>query len=262
MTINDILDRKSKKQKLSMMTCYDYTSAMILNSSPIDLILVGDSLAMTMHGHSSTLPATVDLMVLHSSAVVRGAPSKFVVADLPFLSFRSSLEKNIEAVRLLMSTGAHAVKLEGAQGNLELVRHLVQSGVPVMGHLGLTPQSIHQLGGFKVQAREQKAQEQLLEDACALQKAGAFAIVLECVPSDIAKKVTSSLDIPTIGIGAGPDVDGQVLVWQDMLGMNPGFKPKFLRQYMNAHELFQLALKKYHQDVQSGEFPSKEESYT
>jgi 3-methyl-2-oxobutanoate hydroxymethyltransferase len=262
MTLHEILQKKSKKQKLSMVTCYDYTSAAIVNQSPIDLILVGDSLAMTMHGHNSTLPATTTLMALHTAAVVKGAPTKFIVADLPFLSFRSSLEKNIEAVRELMSTGAHAVKLEGAQGNLELVKHLVQSGVPVMGHLGLTPQSIHQLGGFKVQAREEKAQAQLLEDALALEKAGAFAIVLECVPSEIAAKVTASLEIPTIGIGAGPQVDGQVLVWQDLLGMNPGFKPKFLRQYLNAHELFQSALKKYHQDVQSGEFPSAEESYS
>lgn len=262
MNIQHFLNKKTQGQKISMITCYDYTSAQIVSASPVDMILVGDSLAMTMHGHNSTLPATVEMMAYHTASVVKGCGDKFVVADLPFLSFRKGLTECMEAVRVLMSAGAHAIKLEGAQGNLELVKHIVQSGVPVMGHLGLTPQSIHQLGGFKVQAREQAAQEQLLQDSIDLQNHGAFSIVLECVPKSIAKTITEKLHIPTIGIGAGPEVDGQVLVWQDMLGMNPKFQPKFLRRYLNSYELIGNALKKYHEDVVSGEFPNNEESYS
>lgn len=261
MNILEIIERKGKT-KLSMVTCYDYTSGVIAASSPVDMLLVGDSLAMTMHGETTTLPATIEMMALHTRAVAKAAPKKLIVGDLPFLSYRSSLSENIENVRKLMVAGAHAVKLEGANGNLELVRHLVDSGVPVMGHLGLTPQSIHQLGGFKVQGRNEAAQKQILKNAKELEQAGCFAVVLECVPSELAKTITNELSIPTIGIGAGPDVDGQVLVWQDMLGMNPNFKPKFLRQYLNGYELIGDALKKYHEDVVAGKFPSPEESYS
>lgn len=261
MNILEIIERKGKT-KISMVTCYDFTSAVIAASSPVDMLLVGDSLAMTMHGETTTLPATIEMMALHTRAVAKAAPKKLIVGDLPFMSYRSSLSENVENVRKLMVAGAHAVKLEGASGNLELVRHLVDSGVPVMGHLGLTPQSIHQLGGFKVQGRNETAQKQILKNAKELEQAGCFSVVLECVPSELAKTITHELSIPTIGIGAGPDVDGQVLVWQDMLGMNPNFKPKFLRTYLNGHQLIGDALKKYHEDVVAGKFPSPEESYS
>lgn len=261
MNILEIIERKGKT-KLSMVTCYDYTSGVIAANSPVDMLLVGDSLAMTMHGEATTLPATIEMMALHTRAVAKAAPKKLIVGDLPFMSYRSSLSENVENVRKLMVAGAHAVKLEGANGNLELVKHLVDSGVPVMGHLGLTPQSIHQLGGFKVQGRNENAQKQILKNAKELEQAGCFSVVLECVPSELAKTITNELSIPTIGIGAGPDVDGQVLVWQDMLGMNPHFKPKFLRTYLNGYEVIGDALKKYHDDVVAGKFPSPEESYS
>lgn len=261
MNILEIIERKGKT-KLSMVTCYDYTSGVIAANSPVDMLLVGDSLAMTMHGEATTLPATIEMMALHTRAVAKAAPKKLILGDLPFMSYRSSLSENVENVRKLMVAGAHAVKLEGANGNLELVRHLVDSGVPVMGHLGLTPQSIHQLGGFKVQGRNENAQKQILKNAKELEQAGCFSVVLECVPSELAKTITNELSIPTIGIGAGPDVDGQVLVWQDMLGMNPHFKPKFLRTYLNGYEVIGDALKKYHDDVVAGRFPNQEESYS
>lgn len=261
MNILEIIEKKGKA-KISMVTCYDYTSARIAANSPIDMLLVGDSLVMTMHGETTTLPATVDLMALHTRAVVKAAPKKFVVGDLPFMSFRSSLSENVENVRKLMAAGCQAVKLEGAKGNLELIRHLVDSGVPVMGHLGLTPQSINQLGGFKVQGRNETAKKEILKQAKELEAAGCFSLVLECVPSDLAKVITAEISIPTIGIGAGPDVDGQVLVWQDMLGMNPDFKPKFLRKYLNGADLIGKALENYHDDVVNGKFPSPEESYS
>src|SRR5262249_33605137 len=214
-----------------MITCYDYSSARAVAESTIDCILVGDSLAMTMHGYATTLSATTEMMALHTAAVAKGAPSKFIVADLPFLSYRKGLTEAMDSVHELMKAGAHAVKLEGVRGHADIVRHIVDSGVPVMGHLGLTPQSVHALGGMKVQARTNAAVKLLLSQARELEDAGCFAIVLECVPTEVARKVTELLKIPTIGIGAGPHVNGQVLVYQDMIGLNPGFKPKFLRVY-------------------------------
>ena len=181
---------------------------------------------------------------------------------MPFLSYRKSLDANMESVESLMKAGSHALKLEGAEGNLKLIEHVVQSGVPVMGHLGLTPQSVNTLGGFKVQGREKKSQEKILQDALALQDAGCFSVVLECVPSALAKVIAQELHIPVIGIGAGPDVDGQVLVLQDMLGLNQNFKPSFLRHYLNGAELVQNALNHFHQDVVEGKFPSEKESYS
>lgn len=261
MTIHDFENKKKKGEKISMVTCYDYSFARILADSQIDCLLVGDSLAMTMHGHPTTLKATTNLMALHTEAVVRGASNKFIIGDMPFLSFRKDLSHNVEAAGKLMWAGAQAIKLEGAKGNLELVRHLVDSGIPVMGHLGLTPQSIHQLGGFKVQGKEQKAQEQIQLDALALEKAGCFSLVLECVPKGLATEISSSLHIPTIGIGAGVGCDGQVLVLQDMLGMNKEFHPKFLRTYMNGFENIKQAFNQFHQDVVLEKFPSDKESY-
>jgi 3-methyl-2-oxobutanoate hydroxymethyltransferase len=261
-SVLDFQDKKNARQKISMLTCYDYTFAKIAAASDIDCLLVGDSLAMTMHGHKTTLDVSVALMALHTKAVLAGSGDKFVVSDLPFLSYRKDLTANISAAEEVMKAGAHAIKLEGADGNLELIRHLVDSGVPVMGHLGLTPQSIHQLGGFKVQGRTEQAQQKIKDQASKLQEAGCFSIVLECVPALLAKNITTALEIPTIGIGAGPDCDGQVLVLQDMLGLNPGFKPKFLKTYFQGFETVQNVFNQYHQEVTQGVFPSEKESYT
>lgn len=262
MNILEFQDRKLKGQKISMVTCYDYSFARILNQSDVDSLLVGDSLAMVMHGFPTTLSASTEMMALHTAAVVRGAPRKLVIADLPFLAYRKSLSDNMSCVEQIMKAGAQAVKLEGAPGNLELIRHCVDSGVPVMGHLGLTPQSIHQLGGFKVQGRSEKAHQLLLQHARQMQEAGCFSVVLECVPASLAQEITKALEIPTIGIGAGVECDGQVLVLQDMLGMNPDFTPKFLRKYFDGFEQLRGAFNEYHAEVTRREFPSEKESYT
>ena len=261
MNVLDFKNKKTQREKISVVTCYDYTSARILNSTRIDAILVGDSFAMTMYGERSTLPATIEVMAQHTTAVVRGAPDKFIIGDLPFLSYRSSLSENMNAVAALMRTGAHAVKLEGVDGNEEFIRHLVGSGVPVMGHLGLTPQSVNQLGGFRVQGRDRNQAELITSAAQKLEAAGCFSVVLECVPSALGRTISESLSIPTIGIGAGPDTDGQVLVWQDLLGMNKDFKPKFVRQYLNAGEQIESALNQFADDVIAKKFPEARESY-
>jgi 3-methyl-2-oxobutanoate hydroxymethyltransferase len=262
MNVLDFQKMRDEGRKISMVTCYDYSSAKAVAESSIDCILVGDSVAMTMHGFSNTLSATTPMMVFHTAAVARGAPSKFIVADLPFLSYRKGLKEAMDSVHDLMSAGAHAVKLEGVRGHAAIVRHIVDSGVPVMGHLGLTPQSVHGLGGMKIQARTNAAVKILASEARELEDAGCFALVLECVPAEAARQVTNQLKIPTIGIGAGPDVSGQVLVYQDMIGLNPGFKPKFLRTYANAFDIIQAALNAYDHDVKSGSFPSDGESYS
>ena len=261
MNITDFQKMKDEGRKISMITCYDYSSARAVADSNIDCILVGDSLAMTMHGYSNTLSATIAMMALHTAAVAKGAPGKFIIGDLPFLSYRKGLKDAMDAVHELMSAGANAVKLEGVRGHAEIVRHIVDSGVPVMGHLGLTPQSVHGLGGMKVQGRTNAAVKVLAAEARELEDAGCFAIVLECVPTQVARRVTDLLTVPTIGIGAGTHVSGQVLVYQDMLGLNPGFKPKFLRVYANTFEVIRTALNAYDDDVKSGAFPSESESY-
>jgi len=261
MTVLDFQAKKQKGQKISMITCYDYTFAKILNETDIDVLLVGDSLAMVMHGYPTTLNASTEMMALHTAAVVKGASKKFVIGDLPFMGYRKSLSENMTCIEQIMKAGAQAVKLEGAAGNLETVRHAVDSGVPVMGHLGLTPQSIHQLGGFKVQGRDEKAHKAIMQQALQLQEAGCFSVVLECVPADLAKEITTELEIPTIGIGGGVNCDGQVLVLQDMLGMNQDFTPKFLRKYFNGAEELKKAFNKYHSDVIHKEFPNEKESY-
>jgi 3-methyl-2-oxobutanoate hydroxymethyltransferase len=244
-----------------MVTCYDAWSAALIAQSSIDCILVGDSLAMVVYGHDTTLPADVATMAAHVAAVRRGAPDAFIIGDMPFLSFRRGLAAGIDAAGELMRAGAQAVKLEGAAGNLELIRHLVESGVPVMGHLGLTPQSVHQLGGFKVQARSAEAAARLLEQAHELEGAGCFSVVLEAVPSEVASEVTAAVGIPTIGIGAGGGVDGQVLVLQDLLGVNTAFRPRFVRTWMDGATLIRDALDAYHSDVVRGDFPNGGESY-
>ncbi len=261
MNILELKTLKERKRRLAMVTCYDYWSARILAETAVDLILVGDSGAMVMHGFDDTIPATVEMMCTHVAAVRRGAPKKLIVADLPFMAFRSDLATNIAGVRQLMQAGAHAVKLEGFEGNAEFITHLVNSGVPVMGHLGLTPQSVNVLGGFRVQGRGDEPARRILAQARGLEDAGCFSLVLECVPGDLAAEITSTLKISTIGIGAGAGCDGQVLVLHDLLGFNQGFKPKFLRQYLNGAELIKSAVENYCADVIAGTFPSDSETY-
>jgi 3-methyl-2-oxobutanoate hydroxymethyltransferase len=261
MNVLDFPKRKDLGEKISMVTCYDFWSAQILDQSDVDCLLVGDSLAMVMHGFDSTVHADVELMALHIRAVARGAPNKFIVGDMPFLATRKGLPATMDAVQSLMQAGASAVKIEGEAGQRELIAHVVESGVPVMGHLGLTPQSVHGLGGHKVQGRSESAEAQLLASARGLADAGCFAVVLECIPANLAARITRDIGVPTIGIGAGPETDGQVLVLQDMLGMNPQFKPKFLRQYACGHRVVQDAVNRFHAETQHGCFPSRSESY-
>lgn len=261
MNVLNFPERKQNHERVVMVTCYDYTMASIVADSDVDLILVGDSAAMVMHGEDSTLPIDVDTMAMHVRAVKQGAPDKFIVADLPFLSYRKGLEPGMAAVETLMKAGASAVKLEGIRGHEDLVRHIVGSGVPVMGHLGLTPQSVNQLGGFRVQGRKADDRARLLDDARACQEAGCFSLVLECVPESLAAEVTAALDIVTIGIGAGKDTDGQVLVLQDLLGLSSNFRPKFVRRYLDGRGLILEALDRYSQDVRDADFPAPEERY-
>ena len=261
MNILDFGKRKCAGEKISMVTCYDFWSAQVLNETDVDTLLVGDSLAMVMHGFDSRVHATVELMALHTQAVRRGAPNKFVVGDMPFLSVRKGLGPAMDAVGQLMQAGSNAVKIEGAAGQLDIMAHVVESGVPVMGHLGLTPQSVEAFGGHKVQGRSEGQASEILDAAKRLEDAGCFALVLECVPNALGKMITEQLSIPTIGIGAGPSTDGQVLVLQDMLGMNPTFKPKFLRHYADGRGTVTDAINSFHADTQSGTFPALEESY-
>ncbi len=260
-SILDFQTKKKQGKKISMITCYDYTSARIADQTAVDALLVGDSLAMTILGHNSTVPATLEAMALFTAAVSRGAPKKFIVGDMPFLSYRRALEDNITAVQAIMRAGAHAIKMEGLSGNADLIRHLVQSGVPVMGHIGLTPQFVNQMGGYHVQGKTSEDAARLMQEARALQDAGCFSIVLECVPAKLADDMTRTLDIPTIGIGAGAGTDGQVLVWQDMLGLNTEFKPKFVRAFMDGAALTAAAINDYVSAVEKGEFPGHENSY-
>ena len=260
-SVLDFARRKKAREKISMVTCYDFWSARILNESAVDTLLVGDSLAMVMHGFDSTVHATVDMMATHIAAVRRGAPNKFVIGDMPFLSVRRGLSEAIDAVGALMQAGGNCVKIEGADGQLDLMAHIVESGVPVMGHLGLTPQSVEAFGGHKVQGRNEGAAAEISRQALALQEAGCFALVLECVPAMLGQAITEQLDIPTIGIGAGPATDGQVLVLHDMLGMDDTFQPKFLRHYMGGKQAITAAVNSYHEDVLETQFPSLDESY-
>jgi len=260
-TILDFKKKKLAKEKITMVTCYDHSFAKLVGRSNVDCILVGDSLAQVMHGHPTTLKATAKLMGLHTEAVVRGVNNKFVVSDMPFLSTRKGLRHTMDCIQVLMQAGANAVKIEGADGHLELIKHIVESGVPVMGHLGLTPQSINQLGGSKVQGKKTEQAQKILDDALALEKAGCFSLVLECVPAALAKEISEKLQIPTIGIGAGHDTDGQVLVLQDMLGMNPDFSPKFLKKFMDGADLITAALNDYVSEVKDVSFPGVAHQY-
>ncbi len=261
MNILDFAKRKATGDKISMVTCYDHWSARILNESDIDTLLVGDSLAMVMHGYDSTVHATTEMMATHVAAVRRGAPDKFVVGDMPFLSVRKGLSAAMDAVHALMAAGSNCVKIEGAAGQLDIMAHIVESGVPVMGHLGLTPQSVEAFGGHKVQGRNEGDAAQIMEAAKQVERVGCFALVLECVPAALGRAISEQLSIPTIGIGAGPDTDGQVLVLHDMLGMDACFKPKFLRHYLDGHAAVLDAVNAYHADVSNGAFPSGKEAY-
>ena len=246
-----------------MLTAYDYLSARILDESGIPILLVGDSLGMVMLGHPTTLPVTMDDMLHHAKAVSRGARQALLVGDMPFMSYQASVEQAItNAGRFIQEAGMHAVKLEGGGRVIDITRRLTESGIPVMGHVGLTPQFVHQMGGFKVQGKTDKQAAQILADARALEQAGAFSLVLEGVPSKLAATITHELRIPTIGIGAGPATDGQVLVLHDMLGLTTGKAPKFVKRYANLADEIARAAAAYTEDVRTGKFPGPEHEYT
>ena len=260
-TIQEFKSMKLAGKKISVATCYDYWSALILDESDVDAVLVGDSAAMVMHGFETTINAELEMMRYHVAAVKRGLKNKFFIADLPFLAHKKGIQFLSDAVDTLMKAGAQAVKLEGAEGNLDSIKHLVSAGVPVMGHLGLTPQSINKLGGNKLQGNDTSSSERILKDAQSLEEAGCFAIVLEMVPATLAKTITETLSIPTIGIGAGVYTSGQVLVLHDLLGCSKDFNPKFLRKYLDGFSLIKSALNAYNSDVKEEKFPSTKESY-
>lgn len=262
MNINDFKNKKQEHTKISMVTCYDYPSACIVAESTVDSILVGDSVAMAVHGFETTIMATIEMMVLHTQAVARGVKKQFIISDLPFLAHKASMHQTVDNVQKLLQAGAKAIKIEGGDDDTcRTINYLVRAGVPVMGHIGLTPQSIHQLGGYKVQGKNQQQMDSLIKQALALEEAGCFALVIECVPQKLAKKITQSLSIPTIGIGAGPDTDGQVLVWHDMLGLQSNFSPKFLKKYAMGKDVFLQALNQYTDEVTHGVFPSTDHSF-
>jgi len=261
-TTNTLQKMKAAGEKISMLTAYDFSFAKIIDSAGIDVILVGDSASNVMAGHETTLPITLDQMIYHASSVIRGIDRCLVVVDLPFGSYQSNSDIALaSAVRIMKETGGHSIKLEGGEEVLESVKKIVSAGIPVMGHLGLTPQSIYKFGTYTVRAKEEEEANKLRKDAKLLEEAGCFAIVLEKIPAALAKEVSESISIPTIGIGAGRDCDGQVLVMHDMLGINTEFKPRFLRQYLNIHEQATKAVQQYIKDVKSRDFPNEGEQY-
>lgn len=261
-TTKSVVEMKANGEKISMLTAYDYTFAKLLDSAGIDVLLVGDSASNVMAGHETTLPITLDQMIYHASSVIRGVTHALVVVDLPFGTYQSDPKKALRsATRIMKESGAHAIKLEGGKEEAESIRRIVNAGIPVMGHLGLTPQSIHQFGGFGLRAKEDAEAQKLKEDAKLLEQLGCFAIVLEKIPAALAEEVAKSVRIPIIGIGAGNGVDGQVLVMHDMLGMSNEFHPKFLRKYANLQEVINEAVTHYIADVKSVDFPNENESY-
>jgi len=253
-TTETLRKMKFDKEKITMLTAYDYTTAKMVDAGGVEAILVGDSASNVMAGHETTLPITLDQMIYHAQCVVRGVDRALVVADLPFGTYQSDPQKALES-------GAHALKIEGGEEIAESVSRLVNAGIPVMGHLGLTPQSIYQFGTYKVRAKEDAEAEKLLNDAKILEKLGCFALVLEKIPASLAKKVSENINIPTIGIGAGSGCDGQVLVYHDMVGMNKGFSPKFLRRYLDLYTEITGAVSQYVKDVKDVNFPNEDESY-
>ncbi len=261
-TTQTVVEMKEAGKKISMLTAYDFTMAKIVDQAGIDVILVGDSASNVMAGHETTVPMTLDQMIYHAQCVVRGVETALVIADLPFMSFQvTAKEALISSGRMMKEAGVHGVKLEGGRTITDTVKRIVDAGIPVMGHLGLTPQSIYKFGTYKVRAKENAEAEQLLEDAVKLEEAGAFSIVLEKIPSALAAKVTDAVSVPTIGIGAGPDCDGQVLVLHDMLGLNKDFKPRFLRRYADLDKVMTEAVQGYIKDVKAVDFPNENERY-
>jgi 3-methyl-2-oxobutanoate hydroxymethyltransferase len=261
-TTNTLQKMKSNAEKISMITAYDFSFAKLFDAAGIDVILVGDSASNVMAGHETTLPITLEQMIYHAQSVLRGISRCLVVVDLPFGTYQSNSDIALaSAIRIMKETGAHAIKLEGGEEALDSIKRIVNAGIPVMGHLGLTPQSIYKFGTYTVRAKEEEEANKLRRDALLLQEAGCFAMVLEKIPAQLAKEVSKSIHIPTIGIGAGNDCDGQVLVMHDMLGINTEFKPRFLRQYLNLHDQITGAVQQYITDVKSGDFPNENESY-
>lgn len=261
-TTHQLQEMKNRGEKIAMLTAYDYSMAKIIDSAGIDVILVGDSASNVMAGHETTLPITLDQMIYHAASVVRAVKRALVVVDLPFGTYQgSSVEALRSAIRIMKEAGAHAVKLEGGGEVKDSITRILSAGIPVMGHLGLTPQSIYKFGTYTVRAKEEAEARKLMEDAALLEACGCFGMVLEKIPAALASKVTASVHIPTIGIGAGSDVDGQVLVMQDMLGINKEFKPRFLRRYADLDAVVTGAVGQYVSDVKAKDFPNKEEAY-
>lgn len=261
-TTHVLQEMKNAGEKITMLTGYDFSMARIIDTAGIDVILVGDSASNVMAGHETTLPITLDQMIYHASSVVRAVDRALVVVDMPFGSYQgNSKEALSSAIRIMKESGGHAVKMEGGQEILESISRILTAGIPVMGHLGLTPQSIYKFGTYVVRAKEQDEASRLIEDAKALEEVGCFAIVLEKIPADLAAKVAKEVNIPIIGIGAGGDVDGQVLVVHDMLGINNEFNPRFLRKYHNLYQEMLGSFHRYIEDVKSGDFPNEDESY-
>lgn len=261
-TVKTLIDMKANGEKISMLTAYDYTMAKIVDGAGIDVILVGDSASNVMAGHETTLPITLDQMIYHASSVIRAIDRCLVVVDLPFGSYQSDPKEALRsAIRIMKESGAHSVKLEGGREVKESIKRILNAGIPVMGHLGLTPQSIYKFGTYTVRAKEEQEAKDLIEDAKMLEKIGCFGIVLEKIPAKLAKQVAESVSIPIIGIGAGPDVDGQVLVLHDMLGMTHEFNPRFLRRYLNMYDDMTNAISNYVSDVKAKDFPNESEQY-
>ena len=261
-TTHSLLEMKNRNEKISMLTGYDFSMAKIIDSSGIDIILVGDSASNVMAGHETTLPITLDQMIYHASSVVRGVKRALVVVDLPFGSYQSDPNEALRsAIRIMKESGAHAVKMEGGSEIKESIIMILNAGIPVMGHLGLTPQSIYKFGTYTVRAKEEKEAKRLIKDAKLLDELGCFGIVLEKIPATVSKKVTSSVKVPVIGIGAGSHVDGQVLVTHDLVGLSTEFNPRFLRRYVDLGEIMSKAIKNYIKDVKHINFPSKDEQY-
>tara|TARA_B100000902_G_C27321187_1_gene924614 strand:+ start:261 stop:1067 length:807 start_codon:yes stop_codon:yes gene_type:complete len=261
-TTNTLHEMKLNKEKISMLTAYDYTMAQIIDNAGIEVILVGDSASNVMAGHETTLPITLDQMIYHACSVVRATKRALVIVDLPFGTYQgNSKEALMSAIRIMKESGAHAVKLEGGSEIIESIERILTAGIPVMGHLGLTPQSIYKFGTYTVRAKEEKEAKKLLEDAKLLEEKGCFSLVLEKVPAELAKKVADNISIPVIGIGAGKEIDGQVLVAHDMLGMTKEFNPRFLRRYLNLYNDITSAVKNYITDIKNKEFPNQNEQY-
>lgn len=260
--INDFRRSKTEGKKISVVTCYDHAFARIIEQTEIDSVLVGDSVGMVFSGYESTLPVTLDQMIYHAQAVRRGAPSKFITVDLPFMTYHISIEETMRSCgRIMKDTGVNAVKLEGGRDFAKVIGELTRASIPVMGHLGLTPQSVHKLGGYTVQGRDEDKRKILIEDAIILEDAGVFAIVLEMVPEDLAKEISEKISIPTIGIGAGRYCDGQVLVINDLLGIDERFNPKFLKKYASVYDSVKSALSEYNREVKEKIFPDEKNTF-